>query len=93
MFILSHDFEIIRLPRILLGMCWDPDNKNAYIDHCYQGSRSPLDMIRFSFIEHYYSTSIDDNLHKELDLENPECEQYNRVWDTIVSTCQLAQLF
>lgn len=65
---------IIHLPRIVLGMCWDPYDENAYIDHCYHDSRSPLDMIRSSFIEHYHCTSIDDNLHKELDLENPECE-------------------
>ena len=53
-------------------MSRNPDDENTDIDHCNHKGCYPFDPSRLAPIEHHHGTSIDNNLHQQLHLEDPK---------------------
>lgn len=65
------------------SMRWDPNNKNGNVHKSDENGRAPFQLEDCRSMFSDYRNSVDDNLHKQLDLEHPEEQNEEENWDTV----------
>jgi hypothetical protein len=63
----------------------DEDNEDSNIDGANDNQCAPLDSLDRTTVFCDKCNPIDDDLHKKLNLKNPEEEDKEEEWNTIVS--------
>lgn len=66
-------------------MRWDPNAKDRYVYEGYDQSDSPSHALDCLSALRDDRNPVDDYLHQELDLEDPEKEDEEQDWDPIES--------